>query len=102
MLTWALAAGLALEWITVPATTRTITDPLSGIPVTVSVSAFALASTETTQAEFEAMTGRNPSRHRGAKLPVEKGQLDQVQQQLEAQVKRIAGGATGGLKLPKF
>ncbi len=37
-----------------------------------------------------------------AKLPVEKGQLDQVQQQLEAQVKRIAGGATGGLKLPKF
>lgn len=37
-----------------------------------------------------------------AKLPVEKGQLDQVQQQLEAQVKRIAGGATGGIKLPKF
>jgi uncharacterized protein (TIGR03545 family) len=37
-----------------------------------------------------------------AKLPVERGQLDEVQKQLEAQVKRIAGSATGGLKLPKF
>ncbi len=37
-----------------------------------------------------------------ARLPVEKGQLDEVQKQLEAQVKRLAGSATGGIKLPKF
>lgn len=37
-----------------------------------------------------------------AKLPVERSQLDEVQKQLEAQVKRIAGSATGGLKLPKL
>jgi uncharacterized protein (TIGR03545 family) len=37
-----------------------------------------------------------------AKLPVERGQLDEVQKQLEAQVKRLAGSATGGLKLPKL
>ncbi len=37
-----------------------------------------------------------------AKLPVEKSQLDGVQKQLDAQLKRLAGSATGGLKLPKL
>lgn len=37
-----------------------------------------------------------------AKLPVERSQLDEVQKQLEAQVKRLAGSAAGGIKLPKF
>lgn len=37
-----------------------------------------------------------------ARLPVERGQLDGAQQQLEAQLKRLAGAATGGLKLPKL
>ena len=37
-----------------------------------------------------------------AKLPVERAQLDDVQKGLEAQVKRLAGSATGGLKLPKL
>lgn len=66
-----LIALVAVEWITVPASTRTLADPLSGIPVTVTVSSFALAKTETAQAEYEALMGRNPARHRGARLPVE-------------------------------
>lgn len=37
-----------------------------------------------------------------ARLPVEKGQLDGVQKQLDTQLKRLAGSATGGLKLPKL
>ncbi|HSB55585.1 MAG TPA: TIGR03545 family protein [Gemmatimonadales bacterium] len=37
-----------------------------------------------------------------ARLPVERGQLDDVQKQLEAQVKRLAGSVTGGIQLPKF
>lgn len=36
------------------------------------------------------------------KLPVEKDQLDGVQKQLEAQLKRLAGSATGGISLPKL
>jgi uncharacterized protein (TIGR03545 family) len=37
-----------------------------------------------------------------ARLPVEKGQLEEVQKQLETQLKRLAGSAAGGLKLPKL
>ena len=37
-----------------------------------------------------------------ARLPLEKGQLDGVQDQLERQVKRLAGSAAGGLRLPKL
>jgi uncharacterized protein (TIGR03545 family) len=37
-----------------------------------------------------------------ARLPVERSRLDGVQQQLDTQLKRLAGSATGGLKLPKL
>lgn len=37
-----------------------------------------------------------------ARLPVERSQLDGAQQQLEVQLKRLAGSVTGGLKLPKL
>jgi uncharacterized protein (TIGR03545 family) len=37
-----------------------------------------------------------------ARLPVERTQLDGVQQQLETQLRRLAGSAAGGLKLPKL
>jgi uncharacterized protein (TIGR03545 family) len=37
-----------------------------------------------------------------ARLPVERSQLDGVQKQLETQLKRIAGSAAGGIKLPKL
>lgn len=36
------------------------------------------------------------------RLPVERSQLDGVQKQLETQLKRLAGSAAGGLKLPKL
>jgi uncharacterized protein (TIGR03545 family) len=37
-----------------------------------------------------------------SRLPVEREQLDGVQKQLETQLKRLAGSAAGGLKLPKL
>lgn len=37
-----------------------------------------------------------------ARLPVEQSQLDGVQRQLDAQLKRLTGSAAGGLKLPKL
>jgi hypothetical protein len=37
-----------------------------------------------------------------ARLPVDRSQLDGVQQQLETQLKRLAGSVTGGLKLPRL
>ncbi len=36
------------------------------------------------------------------RLPVEKGQLDEVQKRLETELKRLAGSAAGGLTLPKL
>jgi uncharacterized protein (TIGR03545 family) len=36
------------------------------------------------------------------KLPLEKEQVDGVQKQLEVQLKRLAGSATGGISLPKL
>lgn len=36
------------------------------------------------------------------RLPVERSQLDGVQQQLEAQLKRLAGAAAGGIRLPRL
>lgn len=36
------------------------------------------------------------------RLPVEKGQLDEAQRRLETELKRLAGSAAGGLKLPKL
>ncbi len=37
-----------------------------------------------------------------ARLPVEKGRLDGVEQQLQAQLKRLGAGALGGITLPKL
>jgi uncharacterized protein (TIGR03545 family) len=36
------------------------------------------------------------------RLPVERGQLDEAQKKLETQLKRLVGGAAGGLQLPKL
>jgi hypothetical protein len=36
------------------------------------------------------------------RLPVEEGQLDDVQKKLETELKRLAASAAGGLKLPKL
>jgi len=36
------------------------------------------------------------------RLPLEKSQLDEVQKKLETELKRLAGSAAGGLKLPKL
>lgn len=50
---------------------RTVTDSITGLPMTVSTSAFLLGRAEVTQAEFERTMGKNPSRYSGADRPVE-------------------------------
>ena len=52
--------------------TRTVTDPVTSIPVTFTVDAFELSATEVTQAEYLSLRYGNPSAHKGdPSLPVE-------------------------------
>lgn len=46
-------------------------DAATGFTVTVTVSGFTIDQTEVTQAEYQALTGTNPSFYRGASRPVE-------------------------------
>jgi len=59
------------EFVTIPATTYTIVDGLSGIEVDVSLSEFMIAKRELTQKDFSQLMGYNPSFHQGADYPVE-------------------------------
>lgn len=61
----------AQEMQRVEAARRTVTDSITGLPMTVYTSAFLLGRAEVTQAEFERTTGGNPSRFPGANRPVE-------------------------------
>ncbi|MCC6265268.1 MAG: SUMF1/EgtB/PvdO family nonheme iron enzyme [Bryobacterales bacterium] len=55
----------------VEAAKRTVTDSITGLPMTVSTSAYLLGRAEVTQVEFERTMGKNPSRFHGAGRPVE-------------------------------
>jgi len=57
--------------VTVPSASFRASDWLTGVPLEVSVDEFRLARTETTQREFQAVMGYNPSSHLGPDLPVE-------------------------------
>ena len=57
--------------VEVPATSYAATDPLTTVPVNVTLGKFLIAPTEVTQHEFEEVMGYNPSFHQGADLPVE-------------------------------
>lgn len=55
-----------------PARTQTVNDPVTTIPVTITVDAFELGATEVTQGAYADLVGRNPSANRGDRnLPVE-------------------------------
>jgi len=59
------------EFVTIPATSSTIVDGLTGIKVDVSLSEFMIAATELTQKDFSQLMGYNPSFHQGPDHPVE-------------------------------
>ncbi|BDC51722.1 hypothetical protein F183_A40370 [Bryobacterales bacterium F-183] len=63
---------LTSEFTSFPAHTRTVVDPVTSVPVTVTVDAFEIGKTEVTQAEYQALQRTNPSSHKGdGSLPVE-------------------------------
>ncbi len=55
----------------IPAGSFTSTDQFTSVPVRVNLSAFQLGKTEVTQAQYEAVTGANPSVYIGPNRPVE-------------------------------
>jgi pimeloyl-ACP methyl ester carboxylesterase len=61
----AAAASQAASLIVIPAGT------LTNDGITIQISPFLIGRTEVTQADYERITGRNPSVHRGPTLPVE-------------------------------
>lgn len=66
-----LVPARAQEMVRVPAGSRTVTDGITGLPLTVHTGAFEIGRNEVSQAEFERVMKRNPSRHNGAQRPVE-------------------------------
>ena len=55
----------------IPAGSFAATDQFTSVPVRVNLSAFQLGKTEVTQAQYEAVTGANPSVYIGPNRPVE-------------------------------
>ncbi len=67
-----LSAPLAAqEFARIPAGTVTLTDGFTQLPVTIHWGAFDIGRTEVSQAEFQRVMQRNPSKHPGAQRPVE-------------------------------
>ena len=64
-------AGVKGDFVTIQAAEYEVTDGKTGIPVTVSVDSFRMATTEVTQKEFYEVMGFNPSYERGEDRPVE-------------------------------
>ncbi len=63
-----VASGQMVE---IPGTSFEIVDQQTTVPVTITLGKFLMATKETTQKEYEEVTGENPSFHRGVDLPVE-------------------------------
>ncbi|HEU0138764.1 MAG TPA: SUMF1/EgtB/PvdO family nonheme iron enzyme, partial [Bryobacteraceae bacterium] len=57
--------------VSIEGRTAEVLDDATKINVTVTTPPFLISPTEVTQAEFESVTGYNPSHHKGAGLPVE-------------------------------
>ncbi|MGH9328452.1 MAG: SUMF1/EgtB/PvdO family nonheme iron enzyme [Terriglobia bacterium] len=62
----------AANLVEVPGISYEATDPLTTVPVTVTLGRFLISPFETTQREFEEVMGSNPSFHKGAEFPVER------------------------------
>lgn len=61
----------AAELVRIPGASRQVIDSFTGVPVTVETGEFLMAPRETTQAEFTAVMGHNPSVYKGSLRPVE-------------------------------
>jgi formylglycine-generating enzyme required for sulfatase activity len=62
---------LPAEMVNLPAKILQVTDPTTGIPVSVRISAFSVDAREVTQRDYMKVIGTNPSAHKGDELPVE-------------------------------
>jgi formylglycine-generating enzyme required for sulfatase activity len=71
ILIYAICARLSAELVNLPAKTMQVTDPTTGIAVSVHISPFAVDRHEVTQREYTRVTGTNPSVRKGDELPVE-------------------------------
>lgn len=67
----ATAVASTQEFLRVEAAERPVRDSITSLTFRVRTGPFLLARTELSQAEYERVMGRNPSRFRGSKLPVE-------------------------------
>lgn len=57
--------------VRVPASSKEVVETETGIKILVQVPEFLISATEVTQADYERVTGQNPSAYRGARRPVE-------------------------------
>jgi formylglycine-generating enzyme required for sulfatase activity len=65
------STSVAQDLIRVPGGTHEVTDQITTLKVSLSVSEFLLGAAEVTQKEYEAITSSNPSVYKGADRPVE-------------------------------
>lgn len=69
---FAFAAALSAQTLReIPAASKEVADEATGIKIRIASAPYLLSATEVTQAEYEAITGRNPSIAKGANRPVE-------------------------------
>lgn len=62
---------LSIDFVNVPASVRAVDDNVTRMKVNIWVDSFEMSRQETTQQEYRAVMGSNPSAHQGSDLPVE-------------------------------
>jgi formylglycine-generating enzyme required for sulfatase activity len=90
-----LGKGITLEMVLVPAGKFKMGPPNNSHEVTLT-KPFYMGKYEVTQEQWEAVMGKNPSYHKGAKLPVETVSWEDCQEF----IKKLNEKANGGYRLP--
>ena len=90
-----LGKGIKLEMVLIPAGKFKMGPPNNSHEVTLT-KPFYMGKYEVTQEQWEAVMGKNPSYHKGAKLPVETVSWEDCQEF----IKKLNEKANGGYRLP--